>query len=340
MGYEAIPFPTGQTPAALYAHASNLSTQLRRILKEVSGPIADLTALEADVADLDARVAILEAAGGAGLTPQQQFELSLTTATSEVLGGFGHLLERLQTVQEQEADAVLLATIQAHKANTGVYTEVRVRAEETLALAQRIDTADAALGVTNANVTALTTAVATGDSALASQINSLSSTVAGNTASIQILTQSVDGYSTRFAVMMSAQNEVIGFISLDGDVQGSSFTVAADYFKVAKIGTTGGTAVPVFSIQTVGGVPKLALRGDMYADGSIIARHIAAGSITADKISVTSLSALAANLGTVTAGLIQNPAATLKFDLPSMRLYRTDGTMELNFNSKLFFIDF
>lgn len=340
MGYEAIPFPTGQTPAALYAHASNLSTQLRRILKEVSGPIADLTALEADVADLDARVAILEAAGGAGLTPQQQFELSLTTATAEVLGGFGHLLERLQTVQEQEADAVLLATIQAHKANTGVTTEVRVRAEETLALAQRIDTADAALGVTNANVTALTTAVATGDSALASQINSLSSTVAGNTASIQILTQSVDGYSTRFAVMMSAQNEVIGFISLDGDVQGSSFTVAADYFKVSKIGTTGGEAVPVFSMQTVGGVPKLALRGDMNADGSIIARHIAAGSITADKISVTSLSALAANLGTVTAGLIQNIAETLKFDLPNMRLYRTDGTMELNFNSKLFFIDF
>lgn len=340
MGYEAIPFPTGQTPAALYAHASNLSTQLRRILKEVSGPIADLTALEADVADLDARVAILEAAGGAGLTPQQQFELSLTTATSEVLGGFGHLLERLQTVQEQEADAVLLATIQAHKANTGVYTEVRVRAEETLALAQRIDTADAALGVTNANVTALTTAVATGDSALASQINSLSSTVAGNTASIQILTQSVDGYSTRFAVMMSAQNEVIGFISLDGDVQGSSFTVAADYFKVSKIGTTGGAAVPVFSMQTVGGVPKLALRGDMNADGSIITRHIAAGSITADKINVTSLSALTANLGTVTAGLIQNAAATLKFDLPTMRLYRTDGTMELNFNSKLFTIDF
>lgn len=340
MGYEAIPFPTGQTPAALYAHASNLSTQLRRILKEVSGPVADLTALEADVADLDARVAILEAAGGAGLTPQQQFELSLTTATAEVLGGFGHLLERLQTVQEQEADAVLLATIQAHKANTGVSTEVRVRAEETLALAQRIDTADAALGVTNANVTALTTAVATGDSALASQINSLSSTVAGNTASVQILTQSVDGYSTRFAVMMSAQNEVIGFISLDGDVQGSSFTVAADYFKVSKIGTTGGAAVPVFSMQTVGGVPKLALRGDMNADGSIIARHIAAGSITADKINVTSLSALTANLGTVTAGLIQNVAATLQFDLPNMRLYRTDGTMELNFNSKLFTIDF
>lgn len=340
MGYEAIPFPTGQTPAALYAHASNLSTQLRRILKEVSGPIADLAAIEADVADLDSRVAILEAAGSSGLTPQQQFELSLSTATSEVLGGYGHLLERLKTVQEQEADAVLLATIQAHKANTGVSTEVRVRAEETLALAQRIDTADAALGVTNANVTALTTAVATGDSALASQINSLSSTVAGNTASIQILTQSVDGYSTRFAVMMSAQNEVIGFISLDGDVQGSSFTVAADYFKVSKIGTTGGTAVPVFSIQTVGGVPKLALRGDMYADGSIIARHIAAGSITADKINVTSLSALTANLGTVTAGLIQNVAATLKFDLPNMRLYRTDGTMELNFNSKLFTIDF
>ena len=71
-------------------------------------------------------------------------------------------------------------------------------------------------------------------------------------------------------------------------MQGSSFTVAADYFKVSKIGTTGGTAVPVFSMQTVGGVPKLALRGDMNADGSIIARHIAAGSITADKINAVS----------------------------------------------------
>ncbi len=78
----------------------------------------------------------------------------------------------------------------------------------------------------------------------------------------------------------------------------------------------------------------------MYADGTIIARHIAAGTITADKLSVTSLSALSANLGTVTAGLIRNAADTLRFDLPNMRLFRTDGTMQLDFNNKVFEIIF
>ena len=155
-----------------------------------------------------------------------------------------------------------------------------------------------------------------------------------------MLTESVDGVHTRFAVNLNAQNEVIGFIRLDGGVTGSNFTVAADNFYISKVGTAGGAAIPVFAIQTVDGVAKIAFRGDMYADGTIIARHIAAGTITADKLSVTSLSALSANLGTVTAGLIRNAADTLRFDLPNMRLFRTDGTMQLDFNNKVFEIIF
>jgi hypothetical protein len=70
----------------------------------------------------------------------------------------------------------------------------------------------------------------------------------------------------------------------------------------------------------------MALRGDMFADGTI----------TAKAINVSTLSALAADLGTVTAGLIRNPANTLRFDLPNMRLYRGDNTMELDFANKVF----
>lgn len=341
MGYESIPFPTGNTPQALYAHAQNLSTQLRRILQDVTSSTGvNLTAINASLADLDSRIDVIESWSGGVLSPQQLFELSLPTASENVLGGYGHLYERTRSLREIEADATIMAAIDAHKANTGLKQEVRVRIEENLALVQTLTQLTADLGATNADVTTLTQTVADGDTALAAQLTSLTSTVAGNTASIQVISVSVDGISQRYGVTLSNNGEITGFISLDGDIIGSAFTVAADYFKVAKIGTSGGNAVPVFAIQTVGGVPKLAFRGDMYADGTIYGRSIVAGTITADKIATTSLSALSANLGTVTAGLIQNPAATLKFDLPNMRLYRTDGTMELNFNTKTFFIDF
>ena len=72
------------------------------------------------------------------------------------------------------------------------------------------------------------------------------------------------------------------------------------------------------------------------AASTITGAKIAASTITASNLNVTSLSAITANLGTVTAGLIQNPAGTLVFDLANLRLYRTDGTMEINFATKLF----
>lgn len=322
MGYEGIQPPVNATPVGLHSWAINHVAQIRRILNEAAEADADLTALQADVVDLQDRVTILEAAGGSGLTAQQLFLLSLTTATDEIVGGYGHLMERTRSLREIEADATIMAAIDANKANTGLKQEVRVRIEEDLSLVQTLTQLTADLGVTNADVTTLTQTVADGDSALATQISSLSSSVAGNTSQIAILTSSVDGMSSRFAVTMTNNNEITGFISLDGDVQGSSFTVAADYFKVAKVGTTGGTAVPVFAIQTVGGVPKLAILGDMYADGTITTRHLAADCVTADKISVTSLTAISAAFGnaTVTGELSGGPLGKLKLNFTTGRI--------------------
>lgn len=331
MAYEGLQLPVSATTNGLYSWAVNQTIELRRILNAASEADTDLTVLEAAVTTLTDRVTALETDAIDGiLTPQQAFELSLTTETNNVLGSISYQDQLRRTHLQDAADAAIAAAIDANRANIGVRTEVLVRAQNDLALAQQIDTVTASLGVTNANVTTLTQAVADGDSALSTQITSVQSSVAGNTASIVVLTESVDGVQTRFAVNLNAQNEVIGFIRLDGGVTGSNFTVAADNFYVGKVGTTGGTAIPVFAIQNVNGVAKIAFRGDMYADGTIIARHIAANTITADKLNVSSLSALSADLGTVTAGLIRNAADTLRFDLPNMRLFRVDGKADID----------
>ena len=331
MAYEGLQLPVSATTNGLYSWAVNQTIELRRILTAASEADTDLTALEAAVTTLTGRVLALETDAIDGiLTPQQAFELSLVTETADVLGSISYQDQLRRNNLQENADAAIAALINANKANVGVRTEVLVRAQQDFALAQQIDSVSAALGVTNSSVTTLSQAVTDGASALATQITSVESSVAGNTSQIEVLVESVDGVQSRFGVTLNAQNEVIGFIQLDGGVTGSNFTVAADNFYVAKVGTTGGTAVPVFAIQTVNGVAKIAFVGDMFADGTITARNIAASSITADKLSVTSLSALTSDLGTVTAGLIRNAANTLRFDLPSMRLFRVDGKADID----------
>lgn len=64
----------------------------------------------------------------------------------------------------------------------------------------------------------------------------------------------------------------------------SVFSVIADQFMVAKPGVNGALPQPVFDIGTVNGVTKVVIRGDVVADGSIVAEKITAGTITADRL--------------------------------------------------------
>lgn len=337
MTYERIPFPTGTSNKQLYDWQISTARELKRIMQDLTGgDETDISALVSDIATLRTDVDALMSAVGDGWTPQRIFEHSLITATDEVLGSMANLHERARTQMQQDADASILASIDAHRANTGLTTEIRVRQEETNALAEQITSIFASLGVTNANVTVLTSAVANGDAALATQITSLQSAVAGNTASVVVLAESVDGIAGRYSIRLNNNNEVVGYAQLDGTPQGSSFIVAVDAFKVAKVGAAGGAAVPVFAISTVSGTAKLALRGDMLADGTIAARAIAANAVTADKISVGSLSAITANIGTVTAGLIRDAALIYYWDVTNGKQGCYDGSMVLDWKNKRF----
>ena len=319
MTYERIPFPKGQTPRQLYDCQIATARELKRIFQDLTGgSTTDLSALVADIAELrdDVNDLLAASGSGSGLTPQQNFELSLITATDEVLGSLANVYERLVTKFEKNADATILAAIDAAKANTGITTEIRVRAEEDLALAEQINTVSAALGVTNAQVVTLTSAVSDGDSALATQITALKTTVAGNSAQVQTIAESVNGIAASYAIVVT-NGAVQGFVRLDGSAAGTAFTVAASKFQVAQPGVSGGTVKPVFAIQQVNGSSQIAFRGTMFADGTINSRHIKAGSVTADKINVNSLTAVSGNFGNaqVTGVLTGGPTGKLILNL-------------------------
>ena len=274
--------------------------------------------------------AYAETVNPAGLPPailsaQERFELSLIFETDEVLGSLSNAVEETRRSAEKAHSAVVDAIISNQENSARVAIETRERLEADSSLASQITSVVANFNNANATITQSLQSLASVDQTLASSIDTLSTTVEGNTAQVTVIAASIDGLGAKFGVAVSANGEVLGLVQLDASaVAGSTFTVVADNFKVALPGISGGDAVPVFAIQNVNGVAKLAFRGDMFADGTI----------TAQKLNVSTLSALSANLGVVTAGLIRNTANTLRFDLPAMRLYRADGTAEINLSSK------
>lgn len=255
------------------------------------------------------------------LSAQARFELSLIFETDAILGSASQMIADTVATAEKSHAAVIQSLIDGYENRSAIQVEQRQRQTADIALAEQITTVLAQINTNAAQVQTSLTALATDVSAQADLIQTVSTALDGQAAQVTVIAESLNGVESKFGVAVSANNEVIGLFQLDANaVAGSTFTIAADNFRVSKIGSTGGASVPVFSIQTVGGVAKLALRGDMYADGTI----------TADKLSVSSLSALSADLGTVTAGLIRNAANTLRFDLPNMRLYRADGKADID----------
>ena len=115
------------------------------------------------------------------------------------------------------------------------------------------------------------------------------------------MTLNVNGYAT-------------GFNLVNGGPGFASTTFVTDNFLIAKPGAAGGAPVPIFGVSTVNGVSKIAIRGDVVADGSI----------SAVKMNVGQLSAMTADMGTLTAGLIQSPTGKFAINLNSLYILIAD----------------
>jgi hypothetical protein len=122
-------------------------------------------------------------------------------------------------------------------------------------------------------------------------------------------------------------NAMIGNLAADKITTG---TLAAARIAAGSIDATKLAANSVTATQ----IAASAVTADKLQAGAVVAGKIAAGAVTADKISVSSLAAIAANLGTVTAGRIQNAANTAYWNLNA-----TGSTRALQLGSDLYYSD-
>lgn len=190
-----------------------------------------------------------------------------------------------------------------------ITTEASVRASADTALATQITTLTATVnGNASASSAALTqeqTVRASADAALSSSISSLTTTVNGNTNSITSLSQSVDGVRAQWGVAITQNGAVSGLVRLDGGTSQSTFTVVADRFVVVNPNTPS-DALQLFTTGSLAGAPgKVGVNAFFILDGTILARHLA----------VQTLSAITANIGTVTAGKLQSADGKMVIDL-------------------------
>jgi hypothetical protein len=302
-------YPTGKTPEHLYNTLRVLIDTLNRV-STVWSSGGDLSTIEEQIAEIQGEVQeIIDALGSfdpeGGLTPQQAFELSLVTAVETMLGSVSNMVKSAYLQSQQAAEAVIRSLLEGKKNSVAIRVEQQARLTEREAFASQIETISAQLGNALADIVTETTARTNADNALAAVDQTLTTALNGNIAQVNILAASIDGIEGRFGVAINTNGQVVGLIQLDGSAAGSNFTVVADKFQVAQPDAAGGTPVPVFTIANVGGTNKLVLRGDMLADGTI----------TATKLSVSTLSAIVANLGTITAGLLVSADGKMRIDL-------------------------
>jgi hypothetical protein len=174
-------------------------------------------------------------------------------------------------------------------------------------------------------------------------------TVQSTATDVERVKVTVDQLNGKWGVSVNNNNKVTGAVLLDGSAATSKFSVLADKFTISHP-SDNNTEIQAFSAYLVSGVPTIGINGNLIVGGTVSgdkitdgavtagkisagavsANKIAAGAVTADKINVGSLSSISANIGTVTAGYIVNPAGTLIFDLANMRLYRSDGKMDIH----------
>lgn len=140
-------------------------------------------------------------------------------------------------------------------------------------------------------------------------IKRLLDTVKSNAASIFTVQETIDEINGKWSISINANDRVAGMITLDASQSLSSFSVLADKFIVVHP-SANGTTIQAFIVGLVNGVSTVGVNGNLIVDGTILARHI----------DVTSLSAITANVGTVTAGVLRSADSNFVIDLDNKTL--------------------
>lgn len=217
------------------------------------------------------------------------FDTALQKQVTEILDDrFDELWRAIAITNQNVAEALSRTAIDKKE----VRTQLQARSENALAEIGRVEQ----VAVTTEE------AVADLDEWVQAQFNGTNASVQTNSSAIARL----DGYAAaRWSVMTNVDGQIAGLVLHNATASISSFTVIANSFFVCWPGVAGGDPVPVFTIGNVNGAAKLAFRGDMFVDGSILARSL----------SVATLSAITGNVGDLTAGKLRSADNKFIIDL-------------------------
>ena len=129
-------------------------------------------------------------------------------------------------------------------------TRASADAAEVLARTAAVASLSDDISDVSAMVVSETTARVNADSALANSISSVSTTVNGHTASITMLSSSIDGVMARWSLNLDSNDHVVGLIGGNNGETGG-FDMVADYFRIWNASGTLGQSVFSFSGDTV-----------------------------------------------------------------------------------------
>ncbi len=110
--------------------------------------------------------------------------------------------------------------------------------------------------------------------------------------------------SAKYTIELNVSNQVTGIVQLSGDASGSTFDVLADNFRIAHP-TSASTVATVFQSGISEGNPYVGINGAVVVDGTV----------SASALDVDTLSAISADIGTVTAGVVQSSDGSMVIDL-------------------------
>jgi hypothetical protein len=148
--------------------------------------------------------------------------------------------------------------------------------------------ADNTNGQITANAAAITSeqqARIDADGTLSQNIDTVSTTVNQNTATIQTVQSSLNGVEAKYGVQLDVHGHVTGFVQNNNGTTGD-FIVTADTFAIVQPGAAA-TDPGMAPFSVIGGVVK------------INGEEIKSSSINPDALNVTSLSAITATIGTL-----------------------------------------
>jgi len=237
-----------------------------------------------------------------------------TTLASTLRGEIAASVQSEATTRAS-ADSVFtnLFTLLGAKNTSGtafVLNDNTVQLSNGVALGTRLSGIDTKLNANAAAIVDEQTARANADGALSQSIQVVNSQVGNLQASVATLSQSIDGVKARYGVSLDVNGYVTGFVQ-NNDGRSGSFVVLANRFAI--VDPNGGKPTVPFEVSN----------GNVFVNG----QRITPGSISADRLSVTSLSALTADIGFLVS--YNGHGGRVERDGNGTRIYGNNGVLRV-----------